>query len=99
MVKVTVLYGHPSDPSAFESYYGDAHMRLVAKVNLPRTEAARVVATPDGSQPAYYRSFDIWFDDMQQMQQALSSPEGQAMAGDMPNFATGGVTVLISEVE
>jgi hypothetical protein len=33
------------------------------------------------------------------LQRSLSSPEGQAMAGDMANFATGGATVLISEVD
>lgn len=36
---------------------------------------------------------------MDQLQQSLDSEEGQAATGDIPNFATGGVTVLISEVE
>ena len=98
MVKVSVLYGQPADPSTFDSYYNNTHMPLVAKVNLPRSEAARVIATPDGSEPAYYRIFEIWFEVMQEMQQTLS-PEGQAMVSDMPNFATGGATVLISEID
>ena len=36
---------------------------------------------------------------MDQLQQSMGSEEGQAATGGVPNFATGGVTVLISEVE
>ncbi|MET0521378.1 MAG: EthD family reductase, partial [Jiangellaceae bacterium] len=50
-------------------------------------EAARIVATPNGTAPPYYRIFEIYFDDMQQLQSSLSSPEGQAAPNDIPNFA------------
>ncbi len=54
MVKTTVLYGHPDDPDAFEEYYANTHMPLVPKIpNLQRFEAAKVVATPDGSELPY----------------------------------------------
>lgn len=33
------------------------------------------------------------------MQQALSSPEGKAMADDVTNFAKGGVTIIFGTVE
>ena len=36
---------------------------------------------------------------MDQLQQSMGSEEGQAATGDVQNLATGGVTVLISEVE
>jgi uncharacterized protein (TIGR02118 family) len=50
MVKLTVLYEHPDDPDAFEDYYANTHMPMVQKIpNLLRYEAARAVATPDGS--------------------------------------------------
>jgi hypothetical protein len=32
------------------------------------------------------------------LQESMSSPEGQAAADDIPNFATGGVTMFVSEV-
>jgi uncharacterized protein (TIGR02118 family) len=42
MVKLTVLYGHPDDPAAFEEYYANTHMPLVDDMpNLQRYEAAR----------------------------------------------------------
>jgi uncharacterized protein (TIGR02118 family) len=98
MVKLVALYGHPTDPAAFEEYYANTHLPLVEKVAVPRTEATRIVGTPDGSPPANYRVFEMWFENMEQLQRALGSPEGQAATGDLPNFATGGVTILIGEV-
>jgi uncharacterized protein (TIGR02118 family) len=67
--------------------------------NLQRYEAARVVATPDGSEPPYYRIFEGYFEDMEQLQSSMATPEGQAATNDIPNFATGGATVFISEID
>jgi uncharacterized protein (TIGR02118 family) len=35
------------------------------------------------------------FDSMAAIQSGLASPEGQAAAGDVPNFATGGADMLM----
>ena len=98
-IKLTVLYGHPTDPDAFEHYYADTHMPLVRKIQGVRTEAAKVIATPDGSAPTHYRIFEFWFDDMQHMQQVMSSPEAKDAVADVPNFASGGVSILVSQIE
>jgi uncharacterized protein (TIGR02118 family) len=66
--------------------------------NFQRYEAARIVATPDGTEPPYYRIFEMYFDDMERLQGSLSTPEGQAAPNDIPNFATGGAKIFISEV-
>lgn len=100
MVKLTVLYGHPEDPAAFEDHYANEHRSLVEKIpGLQRFEVARVVATPDGSEPPYYMVAELYFESPEVLQESLASPEGQATAGDIPNFATGGATVLIAAVE
>lgn len=99
MVKLTVLYGHPTDPSAFETYYAETHVPLALKIpGLVRIEAAKVHPTPDGSRPPYYRSADLWFPDVQQLQSALGSPEGQTAVADLSNFATGGATSFTSDI-
>ncbi len=91
MVKVTVLYGHPEDPEAFEEYYANEHLPLAAKIpNVQRFEAGRVSAADEESQPPYQRIAELWFESAEQMQEALSSPEGEAATGDILNFATGG---------
>ena len=46
MVKLTVLYGQPKDPVAFERYYLDTHTPIALKVKgVRRFEIARVIPT------------------------------------------------------
>jgi uncharacterized protein (TIGR02118 family) len=97
--KLTVLYGHPDDPEAFENYYANTHMPLVDKIPLQSYEVAKIVATPDGSDLPYYRIFEGYSEDMEQLQNSLATQEGQAAVGDIPNFATGGATIFISEID
>jgi uncharacterized protein (TIGR02118 family) len=100
MVKIVVLYGPPDDPHAFEDYYATSHAGLVAKIpDLLRFEAGRAVGTPDGSEPAFYRIAELWFDSLEVLERSTSSPEGQATVADIPNFATGGARVTIAEVD
>ena len=100
MIKLTVLYGHPTNPEAFEKYYATTHMPLVNKMSgFIRTEKAKVVGTPDGAKPTFYRTFEFWFENEDALGRTMGSPEGKAAVDDLPRFATGGVTVLISAVE
>ena len=100
MVKLTVLYGQPKDPAAFERYYLDTHTPIALKVKgLRRFEIAKVAGTPDGKTAPYFRTADLYFDDLEAMRTALGSTEGQAAAADIANFATGGVTMIVCEVQ
>jgi uncharacterized protein (TIGR02118 family) len=99
MVKLTVLYGHPRDPEAFERYYAQTHMPIAAKMTtIRRFELSKAVATPDASPLPYYRMAEAYFDDTAHMQRVLATPEAQATVADLENFATGGVTIFVSEV-
>ena len=40
---------------------------------------------------------DLSFDDSDALQAAMASAEGQAAGGDVANFASGGVTMFITE--
>lgn len=98
MVKLVVAYGAPQDPAAFDQYYASTHRPLVEKIpNLRRFEAGKVLGTPDGSPAPYYVIAELAFDDLPALQASLASPEGAAAAGDVPNFATGGATLMIAE--
>ena len=99
MVKLTLLYGHPSNAVTFESYYAQTHLPLAAKIRgLRRTEFSLVKGTADGSKPAYYRIAELYFDDMAHMQEVMGNVEAQVAVADLGNFADGGVTTLVSEI-
>jgi uncharacterized protein (TIGR02118 family) len=100
MVKAVVLYDPPEDPDAFESYYADTHTGLAKAIpGLQRFEAARGVATPDGSAVPYRRIAELTFENMDALQSVLGSEAGQAAINDIPNFATGGVTIFFAEID
>lgn len=99
MVKLTVLYGQPKDPAAFEKYYAQTHMPIAQKVQgVRRIELAKVIGTPDGGQPPFYRLAELYFDDAKHLQDVMATEAMQRTVADLGNFATGGVTVLVSEV-
>jgi uncharacterized protein (TIGR02118 family) len=99
MVKMSVLYGQPKDPAAFEKYYAETHMPLVSKMQgVSKIELSKVVGTPDGREAAFYRMADLYFNNDHDMKRVLDTSEAKATVADLANFATGGVTVLISEV-
>ena len=99
MMKISVLYGEPKDVAAFEKYYAETHLPLASKMQgVNKIELSKVVGTPDGSTPVFYRMADLYFDDADHMKRVLDTPEAKATVADLANFATGGVTVLVSEV-
>jgi uncharacterized protein (TIGR02118 family) len=99
MIKLTLLYGHPADPGAFESYYANTHLPLAAAITgVRRTEFSLVSGAADGSRSPYYRIAELYFDDQKQMETSMGSAEGRAAVADLPNFADGGVTTIVSEI-
>ncbi len=62
--------------------------------NLIRFETNKAI----GDNAPYYRTADLWFDDMASMQACLGSPIGQGAVADLDNFAKGRHKVLITEV-
>jgi len=100
MMKITVLYGRPADAGVFEDYYTRTHIPIAARIpGVARKEFTRFLAGPDGSRPAYYRMVELYFASEAHLHAALGSPEVQAAIADIPNFATGGATVLVGAVQ
>jgi uncharacterized protein (TIGR02118 family) len=98
MVKLVVAYGQPEDPAEFDEHYVATHIPLVEKIpNLRRFESGKVVGTPDGSAPPFYYLAELSFDDVEQLQAAMGSPEGEAAGADVATFATGGATLMIAQ--
>jgi uncharacterized protein (TIGR02118 family) len=100
MVKVTALYGMPKDPAAFEKYYAEIHMPMVYRAEgVARIELGKPMPGPDGKPPPFYRITELWFENPAAMQAVTSRPDWKKIVDDVPNFATGGATILVSPLE
>jgi uncharacterized protein (TIGR02118 family) len=98
MVKLVVGYHTPSDPAAFDAYFASTHTPIAQKIpGLRRFETGKVLGTPDGSPAPYYFIAELSFDDAEALQAGMASAEGQAAADDVPNYASGGATLMIAE--
>lgn len=100
MARLLVLYKTPKDPAAFDKYYRDVHIPLAKKVpGLLRYDVSTgTVGTPAGPSDIHLVAA-LDFESVAKLQLGLASPEGQAAAGDLPNFADGGAELLIFETE
>lgn len=97
MVKLTVLYTKPEDPQRFREYYEGTHLPLAAR--LPGMLARRhsfAIGSP-GGEPPYFCVFEAEFSDHAALEAAMGSPEGQAVAADVPNYATSEVVMMVAE--
>ena len=91
MAQLVVMYKTPRDAAAFDKHYFDKHVPIAKKIpGLRKYEVNNgPVATPAGPSGIHLVAI-LHFDDMAAIQSAFASAEGQAAAGDLQNFATGG---------
>jgi uncharacterized protein (TIGR02118 family) len=96
MASLLILYKTPKDAAVFDKHYAEIHAPLAKKIpGLRRYEISRgAVASPAGPTGVHLVAI-LSFDSMAAIQSALGSPEGQAAAGDLQKFATGGADMLL----
>ena len=89
-----VTYNEPKDPAHFKKYYVETHVPLAHK--LPGLKAATYSfdVKPLGPGNAPFCVFEAHFESEAAMMSALGSNEGKAVAGDVPNYASGGVSMV-----
>ncbi len=85
--QILVLYATPADPAAFDKYYFDVHVPLARKIPNLRTMRLSSSAPIALAGTAPHLVAELVFDTMADLQAALVSPEGQATAADLANFA------------
>jgi uncharacterized protein (TIGR02118 family) len=95
MHRLLVLYNEPKDPAHFRKYYVETHLPLASKI--PGVKAANYsfgVKPLGPGNPPYLCVFEADFESEAALMSALGSKEGQAVAGDVANYASGGVTMV-----
>jgi len=88
---VLALYKKPADPKVFDEYYTTHHAPLAK--TLPGLLSYTLSKGLDEKAP-YYLVAILSFASADALIAALASPQGQAVVGDLKNFAQAGVDVL-----
>ena len=94
MAQILVLYNAPADPAAFDKYYFETHIPIANKVPGLKSYLVNKGSILAIAGQAPYLVAELKFDSMDDLQKGLTSPEGQATAADLANFAQAGVTIL-----
>lgn len=86
MIKLTVLYGHPVEPAAFEAYYFNTHMPLVAPMHgVVKAETTKFMSAADGGKTGLLPDGRVVFQQYGRTTNCLGSPEGTATTDDLQN--------------
>jgi uncharacterized protein (TIGR02118 family) len=96
MARLVVMYGIPKDPAAFDKYYFETHVPIAKRVpGLRKYEVSRGRVATAAGPAGFHLIATLHFNDMQAIQDAFASPQGQAAAADVATLATGGVDMLL----
>ncbi|MBV8106002.1 MAG: EthD family reductase [Hyphomicrobiales bacterium] len=96
MALLIAVYKTPKNAAAFNDYYFSKHVPLAKTVPGLRgyqvSDGAVGLPVDPG---AIHLVAMLEFDNVEAIGKALASPEGQATAGDLGNFADGGVDLIV----
>jgi uncharacterized protein (TIGR02118 family) len=100
MAKLVALYKKPQDTAAFDRHYSSIHLPLARKIpNMLSYEISTgAVVSATGDSP-YHLVAILEFESLESIQHALGTPEGQAAAADLGNFAQAGVELLMFDTK
>ena len=101
--KLVVLYPYPQDVDTFERSYTEDHVPMVnpnAMKGITKFVATKIVGTPDGSRPSFYRMAELYFPSLEALKECASSENAQKAVAHAFAISSGGPpTILIAEEE
>lgn len=98
MAKLFAVYQQPKDAAAFDAYYFGTHVPLAKTIpGLRSYEVTRGDVMGMAGKHGVYLVAVLEFDSMAAIGAAMVSPQGQATAADLANFASAGVDVMMGD--
>ena len=98
MAKIFAIYQQQADAAVFDDYYFNKHVPLAKTIpGLRSYEVTRGDVMGMAGKHGVYLVAVLEFDSMAAIGAAMASPQGQATAADLANFAAAGVDVMMGE--
>ena len=95
--KIVVIYPRPTDLDAFEKAYTEEHIPLAMEKikGVSKFSATRVIGTPDGSTPPFYRIAELYFPSLQVLQESAASAGTQEAVWHAFAISSGGPPIIL----
>jgi uncharacterized protein (TIGR02118 family) len=98
MCRLTVLYGHPTDPAEFDRYYHSVHVPVARRMQgLKGWTIGKCQSAVAGQSAPYYMIVGLYAATRADLESIIASPEGQATIADVTRFATGGFKFMFDD--
>ena len=96
-VKLVVIYPRPKDIEVFEKLYQEEHVPMAVDKLTGKTKfiATKVVATPDGTPPPFYRIAEVHFPSLEALQACAQSDGGKETVAHAVKISSGGAPILL----
>jgi uncharacterized protein (TIGR02118 family) len=97
VVKFMVMYPRPQDIEAFEKLYQEEHVPMAVEKLVGKTKlvATKVVATPDGTPPPFYRIAEVYFPSLEALQACAQSDGGKETIAHAVKISSGGAPIFL----
>ncbi len=100
--KLVVIYPRPTDVEAFEKAYVDDHVPMAKEKikGMTKFVATKVLGTPDGQTPPFYRIAELHFPSIEALKKSAASAGAQEAVAHAISIFSGGVPIfLVAEQE
>jgi hypothetical protein len=96
---ISVIHDDPADPAAFEAGHPDQVAPARKMPGVQKVESAKVFPKEDGSPTPAYRLLDLHVADYDAANRAVTTEQAGAFLPAVPDLATGGVRIVVADVE
>jgi len=87
MAKFIVIYDEPKDKEGFEKYYKEVHIPLVNQMPKIKSVSLNHVIKAENTNGNTYLHVEIEYENLEALNESLSSEEGRKVAQDGGNLA------------
>jgi uncharacterized protein (TIGR02118 family) len=96
-IKLLVIYPRPKDIAVFEKLYQEEHVPMAVDKLAGKTKfvATKVLGTPDGTPPPFYRIAEVHFPSMEALQACAQSAGGKETVAHAVKISSGGAPIFL----